>query len=249
MTSQQPAPRLARATAVTLGEIALESLRASILSGKFAAGERLIEATLAEELGISRGPLREAMAQLETDGLIENVPRRGKYVVVFTTRTVDEHYGLRKVLETYAVQLLIRSNSQAKTNSLERAWRRLRDAAEAGDGMRLALADLNFHGTIYQLAGDDLLARVWRETLAGRLRLLVNFTSHTHAPIGEEVENHRRILDTISQGDLETAQLEVDRHIHESWARIRKVVQCARDNGGPVPAGSGLQSRVAGGGK
>jgi DNA-binding GntR family transcriptional regulator len=115
--------------------------------------------------------------------------------------------------------------------------------------MRLALADLNFHGTIYQLAGDDLLARVWRETLAGRLRLLVNVTSHTHAPIGEEVENHQRILDTISQGDLEAAQIEVGRHIHESWARIRKVVQCARADAGPASAGAGLTSRVAGAGK
>jgi DNA-binding GntR family transcriptional regulator len=217
---------------VTLGEIALESLRASILSGQFAAGERLVEVALAQELGISRGPLREAMAQLEKDGLIQNVPRRGKYVVEFTIRAVDEHYGLRKVLETYAVELFIRSKGPAKTKALDLAWQQLRDAAEAGDGLRLALADLDFHATIYQLAEDELVARVWRETLAGKLRLLVNVTSRTHAPIGEEVENHRRILEAITKGDVEAAQAEVNRHVYEAWRRIRKAV--ARDREGRV---------------
>jgi len=229
VSSQHPGFRLARATSVTLGEIALESLRASILSGQFAAGERLVEVALAQELGISRGPLREAMAQLEKDGLIEHVPRRGKYVVQFTIRAVDEHFGLRKVLETYAVELFIRSKGPAKTRALERAWRRLRDAAEAGDVLRLALADLNFHATIYQLADDELVARVWRETLAGKLRLLVNVTSRTHAPIEEEVENHRRILEAITKGDVEAAQAEVDRHISEAWRRIRKAVPLDRE--------------------
>jgi DNA-binding GntR family transcriptional regulator len=227
--NQQAAFRLARATPVTLGEIALDSLRASILSGQFAAGERLVEVALAQELGISRGPLREAMAQLAKDGLIEHVPRRGKYVVQFTTRAVDEHYGLRKVLETYAVELFIRSKSPAKTKALERAWRRLRDAAEGGNGLRMALADLNFHATIYQLADDELVARVWRETLAGRLRLLVNFTSRTHAPIEEEVQNHRRILEAIIKGDVEAAQAEIHRHIDDAWHRIRKAVADDRE--------------------
>jgi DNA-binding GntR family transcriptional regulator len=250
--NQQSGFRLARATPVTLGEIALDSLRASILSGQFAAGERLVEVALAQELGISRGPLREAMAQLEKDGLIEHVPRRGKYVVEFTTRAVDEHYGLRKVLETYAVELFIRSKSPAKTRALERAWRQLRDAAEAGNGLRMSLADLNFHANIYQLADNELIARVWRETLAGKLRLLVNVTSRTHAPIEEEVENHRRILEAIIAGDVEAAQAEVDRHIKEAWHRIRKAVAHDREERGgrsSSDADVALKRRLASGGK
>ncbi|MGH7642576.1 MAG: GntR family transcriptional regulator [Candidatus Dormibacteria bacterium] len=214
----------------TLGATALEALRASILSGRFAGGERLVEATLAQEMGISRGPLREAMALLEKDGLILNVPRRGKYVVEFTTKVVDELYGLRMVLETHAVELLITVASPAKDRALERAWRQVRDAAAGAEPLRMALADLAFHDSLYRLTDDDLLTRVWQESVAGRLRMLVNITTRTLHPMAVEVTNHQVIMDAILQRDVASARAHVSQHVGDAWLRVRESVALAQKN-------------------
>lgn len=212
----------------------LEALRASILSGRLSGGERLVEVALAQELGISRGPLREAMALLEKDGLIVNIPRRGRYVVEFTTKAVDEHYGLRKVLETYAVELVIGSSNPGKIRTLERAVKQVREAADAGDPLRMALADLAFHDTLYQLTDDALLAQVWRESVAGKLRMLINITTRTQYPLEVEVENHQVIVDAIREGDLVRARQYVSRHVDDAWRRVREAVGAAQsDSSGP----------------
>ncbi|MGC1183560.1 MAG: GntR family transcriptional regulator [Candidatus Dormiibacterota bacterium] len=208
----------------TLGAGALEALRTSILSGRFAGGERLVEATLAQEMGISRGPLREAMALLEKDGLILNVPRRGRYVVEFTTKGVDELYRLRSVLETHAVERLIKAANPSKERGLERAWRQVRDAAEVADPLRMALADLAFHDSLYALTDDDLLIRVWRENVAGKLRMLVNITTRTLHPMAIEVSHHQLILDAVLEHDIGTAQEHVAQHVEDAWLRVRNAV-------------------------
>jgi len=233
--------RLGPVPSETLGATVLEALRASILSGHLSSGERLVEVALARELGISRGPLREAMALLEKDGLIVNIPRRGRYVVEFTTKAVDEHYGLRKVLETYAVELVIAKTNPGKIRALERAVRLVREAAEAGDPLRMALADLAFHDTLYQLTDDALLARVWRESVAGKLRMLINITTRTLYPLEVEVENHRIIVDAIREGDLIRARQYVSRHVDDAWRRVRKAVGAAQS----ASSGPGSETKSA----
>ncbi len=216
----------------TLGLTALEALRASIMGGEFALGEHLIETALAEQLGISRGPLREALALLEKDGLIESFPHRGRYVVDFNTTDVDEYYGLRKVLETYAVELLIKRADRNSDRILQRAWSRIRDAADKGDSRRLALSDLAFHDALYQLTGDSVLISVWTQCVAGRLRMLVNLATDAHAPMGEESGNHRLILEAILGRDVRAARAHVSRHVDDAWSRIRRAV-AGRASGQP----------------
>ncbi|HEY6539192.1 MAG TPA: GntR family transcriptional regulator [Candidatus Dormibacteraeota bacterium] len=230
-TGAHPAPRrprLARVASETLGATALEALRSSILSGRFAGGERLVEATLAQEMGISRGPLREAMALLEKDGLILSVPRRGKYVIEFSTKVVDELYGLRKVLEVHAVELLIAGSTASSDRSLERAWRQVSEAADAGDPLRVAVTDLAFHDTLYRLTCDGLLMRVWNESVAGRLRMLVNTTTRTLHPMAVEVSNHQMILDAVRARDVETARQHVVQHVEDAWLRVRESVAASQ---------------------
>ncbi len=223
--------RVGRIHRETLGTTVMEALRASILGGQFVSGERLVESSLAQEMGVSRGPLREALARLEKDGLVQSSPRRGTYVVQFTMQSVDEHYGLRRALETYAVGLLIASAQPSKDRVLEKQWDRIQRAARAGDSRAMALADLAFHDTLYQLTGNELLNRVWRDALAGKLRLLVNETSAVHLPFDQELRNHRAILDAILARNRSAARAEVQRHVDEAWARMRSVV-AARESVG-----------------
>ena len=162
------APRFEPITSRTLVDTVVEQLRDSILSGRFAPGERLVEAELARELAISRGPIREALALLEKDGIVVNVPRRGKFLPAFDAQTIDEIYSLRKVLEPYAVQLLIATLTETKVASLHESLDRLRDAADAGDVRTVAQRDIDFHNSLYVLSGHDLLRKVWAEAISGQ---------------------------------------------------------------------------------
>jgi DNA-binding GntR family transcriptional regulator len=197
---------------------ALEAIRASILRGSIGLGERLVEASLSQELGISRGPLREALALLEKEGLVENHPRRGRAVVQLTLRTLDEHYSLRKLLEMQAVGELIETLTPRKQRLLEGCVKRMADAASSGDAFKLALADLALHDTIYQLSENDLLLKVWQENVAAKLRLLVNITGKTHQPMNT-VGNHRLLVETIVGRDIGAAKDMVKDHVDDAWRR------------------------------
>lgn len=225
-TGSPAAPRFEPIMSRTLVDTVVEQLRGSILSGRFAPGERLVEAELARELGISRGPIREALALLEKDGIVVNVPRRGKFLPAFDGRTIDEIYSLRRVLEPYAVQLLIASLTDPKLASLHESLDRLRDAAEAGDIGGLAQRDIDLHNRLYELAGHDLLRKVWAESISGKLRMLLNVTVRTH-PFPATVDNHRLIVDAIADEDGRRARKLIIDHIDDARQRAKSALEDA----------------------
>lgn len=212
--------KLTRLSPPTLGATALEALRASILQGRFEPGDRLVEATISRELDISRGPLREALNFLEKEGLVESIPRRGKFVVQLTQRTLDETYRLRRILEPHAVGLLADQLSARKERAVTLAIKRMEDAVGQRDPLRLALTDLAFHELLYELADDALLLRVWRENFAGTLRLLINLTGRTH-PLEVTVDNHRALVKAILSSDRRQACWLAQEHVQDAWNRAR----------------------------
>jgi DNA-binding GntR family transcriptional regulator len=205
----------------TLVDAVVESVRASILSGRIAPGERLVEADLARELGTSRGPVREGLTLLEKDGLVISVPRRGKYVPGFDMRSVDEIYSLRKVLEPYAASLLIASMTEAKRSILKESLATLQRAADAGHVALVAERDLAFHDKLYELADQRLVLRTWRELMFGQLRMLLNITTRTHSPLKHTIENHRVILQSVLDQDVERTKAIIVQHIDDAWHRVR----------------------------
>lgn len=220
------APRFEPITSRTLVDTVVEQLRDSILSGRFAPGERLVEAELARELAISRGPIREALALLEKDGIVVNVPRRGKFLPAFDAQTIEEIYSLRKVLEPYAVQLLIATLTEAKVASLHESLDRIREAADAGDVRELAQRDIDFHNSLYELSGHDLLRKVWAEAISGKLRMLLNVTVRTH-PLPTTVDNHRVIVDAIEEKDGRKARKLITDHIDDARQRAKSALEHA----------------------
>ncbi len=218
------APRFAPITSRTLVDTVVEQLRESILSGRFAPGERLVEAELARELAISRGPIREALALLEKDGIVVNVPRRGKFLPAFDRQTIDEIYSLRKVIEPYAVQLLIGSLTDVKRAGLQESLGAIKEAADANDVLGLAQRDIDFHNRIYELSNHDLLLKVWTEAISGKLRMLLNVTVRTH-PLASTVDNHRVIVDAIVAKDSRRARKLISDHIDDAWQRAKSALE------------------------
>ncbi len=206
--------------APTLVDTAADALRASIFAGKFAPGERIYEAALARELGMSRGPLREALTLLEGDGLVENVPRRGKFITNPDGRTVDEIYSLRRVVEPYAAELAIEKLDTAGEAELHTAVAELAEAVARGDAVATAQRDIAFHARLYSLADHKPLARTWTDIIANKLRLLVNVTSKTHDPM-DPGPNHEAIVTAMVDRDPATARRLLEDHIDDAWARAR----------------------------
>jgi len=215
----------------TLVNTVVERLRESILFGRFAPGERIVEAELARELGISRGPVREALALLEKDGIVVNVPRKGKFVLGFDLRLVDEIYSLRKVLETYAAQLIIDSLTEEKLSALQRALDHIEAAADAGDVLSLAERDIEFHNRLYELAGHELLRQTWNENIAGKLRMLLNITTRTHVPLIDTGANHRVLVEVIAAKDRRKARQLITQHIDDAWHRARSSLRIDEADG------------------
>ncbi len=206
----------------TLVESVADAIRASILSGRIAPGERLVEAELARELRVSRGPVREVLALLSKEGIVVNVPRRGKFVQGFTPRLIDELYSLRLVLEPYAATRVIARFDEAARKRLEAVLAAIATAAAAGDQQTLARRDIAFHHLLYELADHDLLMRAWQENIAGKLQILLNVTTRTLDALADAERQHRLLLDPIVAGDEATARKRLEGHIAEAAARARR---------------------------
>jgi DNA-binding GntR family transcriptional regulator len=208
---------LAPVTTPTLVESVAEAIRASILSGRFAPGDRLVEAELARELHVSRGPIREALGLLGKDGIVVHEPRRGKFVQGLTPRLIDEVYSLRLLLEPFAGERVIANLDDAGRARLQNALAAIAAAAGAGDERQLAAADVDFHDLIYELADHELLQRAWLENIAGKLRLMSNITTRSLTELHHAERNHRRILEPILAGDVEGAKRALAEHIEDAW--------------------------------
>jgi DNA-binding GntR family transcriptional regulator len=210
-----------------LVDSALEALRTSILEGRFAPGERLVEMDLAQGLGISRGPLREALHLLEKDGIIYSIPRRGKFVQTFDLRTIDEVYSLRRVLEPFATRLALERSGDILYRALQSAYDAMKSAVSAEDERLFARLDIRFHRQIVELAHHSLLARAWIENIDGKLQILLNITTKTHGPLTEALRSHDPILDAVRAGDTERTEEVMRAHIDEAWTRARTALPMA----------------------
>jgi GntR family transcriptional regulator, rspAB operon transcriptional repressor len=166
-----------------------EVLKERILLGKIASGERIIESNLAENLKTSRTPVREAFQRLVQDGLVERVPQGGVRVTVITPRMIKEVFGIRAVLEVYALQLAcdtIEIEAILKLKDLARQARRLLVSPGANDPERLiTLWEVNtlFHETIYRAAGSEHLLKMISQlnSLVRRFRFLSMRKTRTRA--------------------------------------------------------------------
>jgi DNA-binding GntR family transcriptional regulator len=178
----------------------LDAIEKALVSGELRPEDRVNEAEIARDAGISRGPVREAIQHLVAEGILVNVPHRGTYVAQWTKRDVAETYGLRALLESYAASLAKERMSVEEMTTLENIVSDMEACARRGDAACLSELDLEFHHRLYELSGHTLLMRVLRD-LWRRISMLVNFDASTSPDLIEYAQNHRMLLDAIKSGD------------------------------------------------
>jgi DNA-binding GntR family transcriptional regulator len=199
-------------------DLAYRQLKAAIRRREFRPGQRMREADLAEWLNISRTPVRDALKQLETEGLLVAAPRRGLVVVELDQQQVTEIYALRNVLEGLAARMAAQHASPAEVAAMRDAMDR-QDSASIDDFEQLAHLNRTFHQSIYHAARNRYLLEVL-EGLESTLALLPGTTYSDPSRPERALDEHRVIVDAIERRDPDTAEAAARQHIFGS-ERIR----------------------------
>jgi GntR family transcriptional regulator of gluconate operon len=199
-----------------LGQHVVDHLRRLIITGDLQAGTHLVESQLSESFNVSRGPVRDALRQLETEGLVES-RRRGVFVIGLSSDDIEELYVLRQVLEGEAVRLCMEAGSELA--DARSALERMEAAAERADPVGFAEADLDFHTAFYAHSGHRRLGSIWqqyRPTFAGMLSV-TNAEDRDLAPI---YRDHVDLLYLVAAGDQAAVAPALREHIDGSRARM-----------------------------
>jgi DNA-binding GntR family transcriptional regulator len=198
----------------SLVELAARRLRSEILSGALVPGERLIEEQLTRRFGTSRAPLREALRLLEQQGLVEHLPRRGVRVTQLSPRDVDELFGLRDLLERFAVRQALPLRDRGGLAVLEARLADMERAAITGATLERAQAHRQFHVGVAALAGHRHLLLAYEPVMLKlQLYMATNLRreAEQRSPL-EGVWRHRRLLDAIVAGDADQVLTMLDSH-------------------------------------
>lgn len=198
----------------TLGRQAESVLRAMILNGELPAGSRLNEVALSAEMGVSRGPLREAVQRLRGEGLLTVISHRGAYVRTFEAEEIDDLYGLRAALELHAVRLLCRRASAKDVDELEEMLEQT-ETAMLVEGGQSYPASMDFHMRLVALAGNKALLDRARE-VHHQLSLARSMSAKQPVRAQTAITEHQEIVDSLRTGDVQAATDLMEQHLEHA---------------------------------
>jgi DNA-binding GntR family transcriptional regulator len=198
---------------------AYAALYEAILLGRLPPGERLVEAEIARQMGISRGPLREAIRQLEQDGLVEYRPRRGAVVAELTRERVLDAYSTRVELEGFAARLAAQRMTAADVARLEGLCETMQRCAAAGDSAGLLQADVKFHQAVCEISGNRVLLRLWT-SLGPHAWTLFSGAQQRGYGLAALAERHRAVLAALRSGDAACAERIAREHTLEIMRNV-----------------------------
>lgn len=179
-----------------------DRLRDAILSGRLRPGASLVETALAEQMNVSRAPIREAIQILENDGLVETIAYKGKRVKPLTAREIEETYSMREAFEVMAVRRIL--EKKVSVDPLREHCDAMTAAAEADDLPSLIAADEAFHRTLIQIADHDLLLTSWKN-LYLRIHQIMSLRQRDERHLTEIAANHPPIVQALADGNSKLA--------------------------------------------
>ncbi len=207
-----------------LRDVVFQTLRQAILRGKLEPGERLMELHLADMLGVSRTPVREAIRKLELEGLVITIPRRGAVVAQITRTDLEDVLEVRCALEELAVRKACQKMTPEQLILLKQAASRFEKGIAAGDLMESAQADVDFHEVISDATGNrrliQILNNIRSQVYRYRLENLKNKASHP-----DLIREHTRLIEALERHDEEEAARFIRVHIENQRMAIMENLQ------------------------
>jgi DNA-binding GntR family transcriptional regulator len=234
----------------TLSKQVVREIRRQIFSGSLKPDQRVVEAEIAAAMGISRGPVREAFAELEKEGLIVTNPRKGTYVKSFSIRDIEEIYTLRAILEGYAVSLAFDRLQDGDLNYLRELLKQITEMAEKKDLIEVARLNMQFHRKILELSNHKRLYETWQSLLA-QTQMLSAMTTEYYTNLIDIRKSHEILLKALMDGDRRHIKKCFEDHILNSmneliaYLRMMQAQRGSQGDGGLRPAeGSSAELRL-----
>jgi DNA-binding GntR family transcriptional regulator len=196
----------------TLWEQVRERLREDILSGELAAGTVLSEVALADSFGVSRGPVREALGRLASEGLVTITPRRGAIVTELSAHEFVEAYQVREALETFAIRLSVPRLTEPDLDRLRELHEEMVEHAQRGEVNAFFDANAAFHDTFVTASGNDKLNEIYRLLMDQMGRYLPR-SLELRGTLEKSIAEHSAILEAVEAADAERAARLLADHI------------------------------------
>jgi DNA-binding GntR family transcriptional regulator len=204
----------------------VEGLREAILNGNIPPGGQIVEMTLAQQFGVSRGPLREAIRQLIEEGLLITVPYTGTRVRELSVADVHEIYSMRIALEVFAFEQVWARRDTRFFDGLRQRHRVLTETIDAEDDRGSILAELDLHGFVYEAAEHQLLLHTW-SSLRGRLQLYWAAHHRAHGMRGPRRDGHDSYVHTACGDSLSAMRAEIRGHMMRGAAQTEQFLRGA----------------------
>lgn len=198
-----------------LREVVFDALRSAITSGALQPGERIMENQLAEQLRVSRTPVREAIRKLEQEGFVVMVPRRGTYIADISIRDINEVFEIRTALEVLAAGLAAERIAEEDLEKLERLLVEIGELIDIGDNEKLVEADCRFHDILYNSTHNKTLANI----VSNLREKFTPFRAISYAYPGRakpSLEEHRRLVEALAQRNAPLAQQVARKHMEKA---------------------------------
>ncbi|MBQ7919592.1 MAG: GntR family transcriptional regulator [Lachnospiraceae bacterium] len=211
-----------------LRDVVFNTLRQAILTGELKPGERLMEIHLANKLGVSRTPIREAIRKLELEGLVTMIPRRGAEVAQITEKSMSDVLEVRRAVDALCVELACERISEEELEALKTACDNFEDAVNSGDVKKIAQADVALHDIIVRATGNQRLVQLVNtlseQMYRYRFEYIKDVSQHRSL-----VEEHRVIYESILKKDKATASDAAKLHIDNQEKTIIKQIRLERE--------------------
>jgi GntR family transcriptional regulator, gluconate operon transcriptional repressor len=203
-----------------LGDEVAQMLRRAIISGELDNGTHLVESVLSERFRVSRAPIREALRELESEGLVES-RKRGVYVKSLTPQDVWELYHLRTMLETATVELAAARFDEKDIAALRAQLETMASAAATGERAAFAKADMGFHTELFERIGHRRLLRVW-QSFVETYRVVLEITDTENPDLDAVVMDHEHIAAAIERRDAAEARRRIEESLRNGQADFER---------------------------
>ena len=212
---------------MSIREQTLDTLRDAILSGELKPGQALTEMDLSRQLGVSRAPIREALRILNSEGLVETIPYHGTTVSRLTKDDIEEIYGMRILLESYAMERVIAVGDAEAMGRLRAMVDGMVRSGDSGDLKTVNELDRDFHDALIEMGAHTLLLSMW-QMVAMKVRQVMALVNRRNTDLTQIARNHLPLLDAMEAGDVARAQEILRGHIAsahdliaEDWVETR----------------------------
>ena len=207
-----------------LRDVVFNTLRQAILRGELKPGERLMEIQLANKLGVSRTPIREAIRKLELEGLVLMIPRKGAEVAEITEKSLRDVLEVRRALEELAVELVCEKITDEQIQDLKGAAEDFKASLKEGDITRIAEADVKFHDVIYMATDNQKLIQLLNNLREQMYRYRVEYLKRSdfHQQL---IDEHEEIIETIESGQKDRAVQVVCQHVDNQVEAVMDTIR------------------------